>query len=70
MWIMGTKRTSLALNRQLLEEAYAQTVDRALGEFVRRMKSRQILSLAGSGLWQGDLTAMRGDSPRRRRGPR
>ncbi len=65
------KRTSLMLNAHLLEEAlklggertYSRTVDRALEEFVRRIKSRSILDLRGSGLWRGNLSSMRSDSP-------
>lgn len=65
------KRTNLVLNEQLLEEAlrisgertYSKAVDRALAEFVRRARAGRILELAGSGLWEGDLTAMRGDRP-------
>ncbi len=75
------KRTNLVLDEQLLEEAvrlggertYSKTVERALQEFVKRIKARQILELAGTGLWQGDLSEMRsdsspsvGDKPRRR----
>ncbi|MEO5894463.1 MAG: type II toxin-antitoxin system VapB family antitoxin [Vicinamibacterales bacterium] len=63
------KRTNLVLNGELLEEAtrlsgertYSRTVERALEEFVRRVKARKILDLAGSGLWQGDLAVMRED---------
>jgi hypothetical protein len=63
------KRTNLVLNGELLEEAtrlsgertYSRTVERALEEFVRRVKARRILDLAGSGLWQGDLAVMRED---------
>ncbi len=59
---------------QLLEEAtrlsgertYSRTVERALSDLVRRIKARQILDLAASGLWEGDLAAMRRDRPRRR----
>jgi len=66
---MCMKRTNLVLNGELLEEAirlsgertYSRTVERALEEFVRRVKARKILDLAGSGLWQGDLAAMRED---------
>ena len=66
---MPVKRTTLVLPEDLLEEAtrlsgektYSRAVQRALEEFVRRMKVRQILELRGSGLWQGDLAAMRGD---------
>lgn len=78
------KRTNLVLDEQLLEEAvklggertYSRTVERALEEFVRRIKARRILDLAGSGLWEGDLSVVREDAPaygtksRRRRGPR
>jgi Arc/MetJ family transcription regulator len=67
------KRTNLVLDERLLQEAtrlcgertYSRTVDRALADFVRRIKARQILELAGSGLWHGDLAQMRADRPRR-----
>jgi Arc/MetJ family transcription regulator len=70
---MHMKRTNLVLREDLLKEAtrlsgektYSRTVDRALDEFVRRHKARQILTLAGSGLWSGDLSEMRGDRPRK-----
>ena len=69
------KRTNLVLDEALLEEAtrlsgektYSRAVERALQEFVRRIKARQILALAGTGLWEGDLSSMRGDSPRSNR---
>jgi len=75
------KRTNLVLDGDLLEEAtqlsgertYSRTVERALREMVRRVKARQILDLAGSGLWQGDLAVMREDKGvyrTRRRGSR
>jgi hypothetical protein len=64
------KRTHLVLRGDLLDEAvrlgglrtYSRTVDLALEEFIRRIKARRILSLAGSGLWEGDLPAMRRDT--------
>ena len=64
------KRTSLTLDEHILEEAlrlsgertYSKTVDLALRELVRRIKARQILELAHSGLWKGDLAAMRRDA--------
>ncbi len=40
---------------------------RALEDFIRRVKARRILSLTGTGLWEGDLAGMRRDAPRRRR---
>ena len=66
---MCMKRTNLVLDEQLLEEAtrlsgertYSRTVERALEEFVKRIKARQILELAGSGLWEGDLAVVRED---------
>ena len=68
------KRTNLVLNAQLLEEAvrlsgertYSRTVERALEDFVRRIKAGRILDLAGGGQWQGDLSQMRRDAPKRR----
>jgi len=68
------KRTTLMVDEQLLEEAlrlagertYSKTVDRALTEFVKRIKARTILELGGSGAWSGDLREMRRDTPRRR----
>ena len=75
------KRTNLVLREDLLREAtrlsgektYSRTVDRALEEFVRRAKARRILELAGSGLWEGDLSTVREDRGvyrTKRRGPR
>ena len=69
------KRTNLVLREELLEEAvrlsgektYSRAVERALEEFIRRVKARQILQLQGSGAWIGDLTEMRADRPRPRR---
>jgi len=68
------KRTNLVINEQLIEGAvrlsgertYSATVTRALEDFVRRIKARGILELAGSGLWKGPLPAMRVDHPRRK----
>lgn len=78
---MRMKRTNLVLDEHLLDEAvrlsgertYSAAVGRALEDFVRRVRANRILELAGSGLWEGNLAAMRGDRrvrPARRRGPR
>jgi Arc/MetJ family transcription regulator len=76
---MHMKRTNLVLDEQVLEEAtrlsgdktYSATVQRALVEFVRRARARQILELRGSGLWEGDITEMRRDAaPRGRKAKR
>lgn len=75
------RRTNLVLNGELLEEAtrlsgertYSRTVERALEDFVRRAKAKRILQLAGSGLWEGDLSVVREDRGAyrtRRRGSR
>ncbi len=63
------KRTNLVLDADTLEEAtrlsgektYSAAVMRALEDFIRRAKARQILELRGSGLWEGDLKEMRRD---------
>ena len=62
------------VDEQLLDEAlklggertYSKTVERALAEFVKRIKARKILQLGGSGAWSGDLGEMRRDSSARR----
>lgn len=73
------KRTNLVLDERLLEQAtrlsgektYSRAVTRALEEYVRRIQARQILELAGTGLWEGSLAEMRRDAPaKRRRRPR
>ncbi|MGH7896520.1 MAG: type II toxin-antitoxin system VapB family antitoxin [Candidatus Binatia bacterium] len=69
------KRTNLVLNEDLLEEAtrlsgqktYSRAVEMALRDWVRWHRSRQILDLQGSGIWEGDLGVMREDHPRRNR---
>ena len=70
------KRTTLMLDESLLDEAirlsgeksYSAVVRRAVTDFVRRIKARQILSLRGSGLWEGRLEEMRGDDRAREGG--
>jgi Arc/MetJ family transcription regulator len=64
------RRTSVTLDPDLVEEAQRLTgeespsraVERVLPGCVRRIQARGILSLAGSGLWEGDLGEMRRDS--------
>ena len=69
------KRTNVVIHDDLLEEAtrlsgertYSRTIERALEDFVRRIKARRILELAGSGLWEGDLSEMRRDRVKEKR---
>jgi Arc/MetJ family transcription regulator len=66
------KRTNLVLDEQVLEDAlrlsglktYSKAVELALEDFVRRARARQILSLRGSGAWEGNLAEMRRDAAR------
>jgi Arc/MetJ family transcription regulator len=70
------KRTNLVVDEHLLAEAtrlsgektYSAAVRRALREMIARIKAGRILELRGSGLWEGDLAAMRGDRQKPRRG--
>jgi Arc/MetJ family transcription regulator len=63
------KRTNLILDEKLLNEAltlmgvrtYSEAVNLALGESIRLRKAQEILSFAGSGIWEGDLSQMRED---------
>jgi Arc/MetJ family transcription regulator len=69
------KRTNLVLDERLLEEVtrasgertYSRAVTRAIEDYLRRHKAGRILELAGSGLWEGDLSEMRDDTPSRPR---
>jgi Arc/MetJ family transcription regulator len=72
------KRTNLVLDEDLLEQAvrafgtktYSAAVNTALEEAIQFRKIRTIPRFFQSGIWEGDLAAMRGDrpaKPRRRR---
>lgn len=68
------KRTNLILDEKLLEEAvalmgvrtYSEAVNQSLNESIRLRKAQDILSFAGSGIWEGDLSKMREDQVRRK----
>jgi hypothetical protein len=70
------KRTNLVLDVELLKEAtrlsgertYSAAVNRALLEYVRRVRAGRILELAGRGLWEGNLSEMRRDRTTGRKG--
>jgi Arc/MetJ family transcription regulator len=72
--MMRMKRTNVVLDEGLLREAtqlsgektHSAAVSRALGEFVRRVRARQILQLQGTASWKGKLDEMRGRRPSRR----
>ncbi|MBI1896265.1 MAG: type II toxin-antitoxin system VapB family antitoxin [Acidobacteria bacterium] len=63
------KRTSLVLDRRLLADAmsvlgaktYSEAVNEALREIVRIHKVQGLARYFGKGLWEGDLSEMRGD---------
>ena len=75
---MRMKRANLVLDEQLLEEAlrlsgertYSRAVGRALTEFVLKVRSRRILELSGSGLWEGNLSEIRRDWAAAERAPK
>ncbi|MGH7486782.1 MAG: type II toxin-antitoxin system VapB family antitoxin, partial [bacterium] len=64
------KRTNLVLDEQLLaeltrvsgERTYSRAITKAMEDYLRRHRAGRILELAGSGLWEGDLSDMRGDA--------
>jgi Arc/MetJ family transcription regulator len=67
------KRTNLVLDEHLLAEAtrvlaartYSAAVNTALEEVIRVRKIRAIPRFFQSGIWEGDLSEMRGDRPSR-----
>jgi hypothetical protein len=68
------RRTNLVLDETLLDEAtrvlgvktYSAAVNLALAETLRVKKILEISNFFGSGLWEGDLSAMREDQPRKK----
>ena len=68
------KRTNLVLDAPLLETAtrvlgaktYSAAVNLALKEVLRVRKIQAIPQFFGLGLWQGDLSEMRQDHPRKK----
>ncbi|MFP6664152.1 MAG: type II toxin-antitoxin system VapB family antitoxin [Deltaproteobacteria bacterium] len=69
------KRTNLVLQEDLLnevvqvsgEKTYSRAVSRAMEEYVRHARARRMLDFRGSGVWEGNLAEMRGDSSGQRR---
>ena len=70
------RRTNLVLDEHLLVEAtralgaktYSAAVNTALEEVIRLKKIQRIPEFFGSGVWEGDLAAMRQDRPRLKKG--
>jgi Arc/MetJ family transcription regulator len=68
------RRTNLVLDDQLLEQAtrvlgaktYSAAVNTALEEVIRLKKIQSLPRFFGTGIWEGDLAAMREDRPRPR----
>ena len=69
------KRTNLVLDEQMLALAtrvlgaktYSAAVNTALKEVVRLRKIQNLPQFFGSGIWEGNLSEMREDRPRRTR---
>ncbi len=65
------KRTNLVLDGDLLETAtrvlgvktYSAAVNEALAEVIRIRRIQGLRQYFGQGLWEGDLSQMREDSP-------
>jgi len=65
------KRTNLVLDEEKLDQAktvsgsrtYSETVNIALEEYIRRHTFAQIDTFASTDVWEGDLSAMREDTP-------
>ena len=68
------KRTNLVLDERLLAQAtqvlaartYSAAVNAALEEVIRVRKIQGIAQFFGSDTWEGNLSQMRQDRPRRR----
>ena len=66
------RRTNLVLDEHLLDEAtralgaktYSAAVNTALEEIIRLKKIQRVPEFFGSGIWEGDLAAMREDHVR------
>jgi hypothetical protein len=64
------KRTNLVLDELILDEArrvagtrtYSEVVNLALRELVRRARFAHIDTFVSSGIWEGELGEMRGDT--------
>jgi hypothetical protein len=67
------KRTNLVLNEAILKEAtrilgaktYSSAVNQAMEEVIRIRKIQSLPQFFGRGLWEGNLSQMREDRPRR-----
>jgi Arc/MetJ family transcription regulator len=72
--VKHAKRTNLVLEPDQLEEArhilgtktYSETVTKALAETIRKSWVMKLQDLAEKVQWDGDLSAMRDDRPRKR----
>ena len=64
------KRTNLVLDEVVLEEAvdllkaktYSEAVNKALKQSIQLAKIRGLLEWRGQGIWEGNLSTMRGDN--------
>ena len=67
--IKHMKRTNLVLNEEILEKAtlllgaktYSDAVNQALEQTIKLHYIRELVSIMGTGVWDGDLSEMRED---------
>lgn len=63
------RRTTIMVDQELLEQvtrmlgekSYSAAINFALAETLRQAKLKELWSFVGSGVWEGDLSAMRSD---------
>jgi Arc/MetJ family transcription regulator len=75
MYTIHMRRTNLVLDGDLLDEStrvlgvktYSAAVNLALAEILRVRKVQSLSRFFGQRLWEGDLSEMREDRPRRRK---
>jgi len=68
------KRTNLVLDEEKLETAtklmgartYSEAVNRALEQAIQLIHIRGLAPLTGTKVWEGDLSEMRKDSPKKK----
>ena len=68
------KRTTIMLDETLLEtvtkmlgaKTYSEAVNRSMDQTIRILKAQGLSEFVGTCIWEGDLSAMREDKPKKR----